>query len=98
MTCPTTLRLRHPRALSVPNSLIRRPTADIVRRLATAKAAISAATDSHVPRRLARLEALASEPLTCAARSSAVVTVALGSAFWISDLTAAMAEALEALT
>ncbi len=82
----------------MPNSLIRLPTAEMVRRLATANAAISAEAESHVPRFPDRFEALASEPLTCEARSSAVVTVALGSTFWISALILAMAEALVALT
>ena len=98
ITCPTTRRLRHPSALSVPNSRIRRPTADKVRRLATAKATTSATIESHAPRWPARLEALDSDPVTCDARSFAVVTVAFGSACLISDLTAEMFDALSALT
>ena len=55
-----------------------------------------AATASHVPSRSASFEALESEPLTCSARSSAVVTVALGITVLISSLTAAMFSALSA--
>jgi len=64
MTCPTILRLRHPSALSVPNSRTRRETDETVTRLATRKAAVSAATASHVPSWSASFAALASEPVT----------------------------------
>ena len=82
----------------MPNSRTRRETADTVSRLATAKAAISAATASQVPRRSASVEALDSEPLTWLARSSEVVTVALGRISLISALTVAMSFALAACT
>ena len=91
-------RLLQPSALSVPNSRTRRDTADTVSRLATRKAATSAATASHVPRRSARLEALDSDPLTCSARSSEVVTVALGMTVLISFLTCEIWSALVART
>ena len=53
---------------------------------------------SHLPRRSASVEALASEPLTWLARSEDVVTVALGMSCLISALTAAMSLALSAFT
>src|SRR6202034_1318962 len=91
-------RLRQPRALSVPNSRTRRDTADTVSRLARPNAAASTATASHLPRLLARLEALDSDPVTSLARSLDVVTVAVGSAFEISADAALISEALAADT
>ena len=84
MICRRIRPLRQPIALSVPNSRTRRVTADIVSRLARPNAAASTATASHLPRLLARLEALDSEPVTSLARSLEVVTVALGRAAEIS--------------
>ena len=98
MTWPMTRRLRQPRAFSVPNSLTRRDTAAIVSRLATANAATSTAIASHLPRLLARLEALAREPVTWLARSPEVVTVAVGSWLLIDCCTALMSAALAAAT
>ena len=80
MTWPTMRRLRQPIAFSVPNSRTRRETADRVSRLASRNAAISTAMASHLPRLLARLEALDSEPVTSLARSAEVVTVSEGRA------------------
>src|SRR5215467_10659497 len=77
-TWPTIRLLRQPSALSVPNSRTRRDTADIVSRLASRKAAARTATASHLPRLRARLEALASDPVTSLARSLEVVTLAVG--------------------
>ena len=77
-TWPTIRLLRQPSALSVPNSRTRRDTAEMVSRLASMKAAARTAIASHLPRLRARLEALASEPVTSLARSLEVVTVALG--------------------
>jgi hypothetical protein len=68
-----------------------------VSRLATAKAAMSAAIPSQVPRFFDRFAALDSDPVTCDARSSAVVTVAFARTYWISALTPALFEALVAL-
>ena len=61
-------RVRQPSALSVPNSRTRRATAAIVSRLATANAAISTRIDSHLPRSLASLAVLDSDPVTSLAR------------------------------
>ena len=91
-------RLFQPSAFSVPNSRTRRETPETVSRLATANAATSAATASHVPRRSASVDALESDPLTWLARSSDVVTVALGISCSISLLTAVMFSALSACT
>ena len=77
-TCPTMRRLRQPSALRVPNSRTRRETADTVSRLATRKAATRAARPATCRAGRRGSEALESEPLTWSARSSAVVTVALG--------------------
>ena len=98
MTWPITRLLRQPSALRVPNSRIRRATAAIVSRLAIRNATMSTAIASHFPRLLARLEVLASEPVTCLARSLDVVTVALGSAVEISFDTVVMSDALAAAT
>ena len=67
---------RQPSAFSVPNSRTRRDTAAIVSSTATANAAISTRTDSHLPRSLASFAALVSEPVTWLARLLGVVTVA----------------------
>ena len=83
-TWPMIRLLRQPSALRVPNSRTRRDTADMVSRLASRKAATRTAIASHLPRLLARLEALDSEPVTSLARSLEVVTVALGVACVIS--------------
>ncbi len=91
-------RLRQPSALSVPNSRTRRDPADTVSKLARPNAAASTATASHLPRLLARLEALDSEPVTSLARSLEVVTVALGRAPEISLDTELMSAALAADT
>src|SRR6266568_6752517 len=88
------LRLCQPIALRVPNSRTRRETATIVRMLASPNAAASTATASQVPRLLARVEALASDPVTSLARLLEVVTVAVGRAREISAETAPMSEAL----
>jgi hypothetical protein len=85
-------------AFSVPNSRTRRETAASVSRLASRNAAISTAMASHLPRLLARLDALASEPVTSLARSLEVATVSEGSALEISLETAGMAEELLAAT
>jgi hypothetical protein len=52
----------------------------------------------NLPRLLARLDALASEPVTSLARSLDVVTVSEGRACLISDWTTGMAEELLAAT
>ena len=91
-------RLLQPMALSVPNSRTRRETADMVRMLARTNAAASTATASHLPRLLARLDALDSDPVTWLARSLEVVTVALGRAGEISLETALMSAELAADT
>src|SRR5580693_29401 len=98
MICRMIRRLRHPMALSVPNSRTRRETAEMVRMLAIKKAAAMTATASHLPRLLARLDALESEPVTWLARSLEVVTVALGSEAEISFETAEMSAELAADT
>ena len=82
----------------MPNSRTRRDTADMVSKLASRNAAISTATASHLPRLLARLEALDSEPVTSLARELEVVTVALGSSEEISLETPPMFAALVAET
>ena len=97
-TWATIRRLRQPSALSVPNSRARRDTAAIVSRLATANAAISTRTDSHLPRSLASLAELDTDPVTWLARLEAVVTVAPGSSLEISFWTAGMSAALAAVT
>ena len=91
-------RLFQPIAFSVPNSRTRRDTAAIVSRLASRNAATRTASASHLPRLLARLEALDSEPVTSLARSLEVVTVSPGSALEISLWTRAMADELLAAT
>ena len=78
-TWPTIRRLRQPSALSVPNSGTRRDTAAMVSRLATANAAISTSTASHLPSTPASLAALAADPVISLARSAELVTVACGS-------------------
>ena len=98
ITWATTRWLFQPSALSVPNSRTRRETAAIISRAARLNAAISTATASHLPRLLARLPALDSEPLTSLARLLEVVTVALGSSDEIPDETLLMFEALSAAT
>ena len=97
-TWPTIRLLRQPSALSVPNSRTRRDTADMVSRLASRKAAASTAIASHLPRLRARLEALASDPVTSLARSLEVVTVALGATCVISLDTVEIMVALLAAT
>ncbi len=62
----------------------------MVSRLASRNAAISTAIASHLPRLLARLDALASDPVTSLARLAEVVTVAPGSMPLISLATALM--------
>src|SRR5216683_401529 len=96
ITWATTRRLRQPRALSVPNSRTRRDTAAMVSRLASRKAAMSTATASHLPRLLARLAVLASDPETSLARSLDVVTVADGSSLLIACCTLLICAALVA--
>ena len=98
MTWPTMRRLFQPSAFSVPNSRTRRETAASVSRLASRNAAMRTAIASHLPRLLARLEALDSEPVTSLARSLEVVTVSDGSARAISLETVPMAEELLAAT
>ncbi len=98
ITWPITRRLRQPRALSVPNSRTRRVTAAMVSRLASRNAATSTAIASHLPRLLARLDALARDPVTSLARSADVVTVAPGTALRISLCTVAMSAELAAAT
>jgi hypothetical protein len=90
--------LRQPSAFSVPNSGTRRATAAMVSRLATANAAISTSTASHLPRAPASLAALAADPVISLARSLELVTVAFGSRCWISLRTAPMSAALAAVT
>ena len=90
--------LVQPIALSVPNSRTRRVTALMVRMLARPKAATSTATASHLPRLLASVDALDSDPVTSLARSLDVVTVAAGRAVAISLDTAEMSAALVADT
>ena len=70
----------------------------MVSRLATANAAISTRTDSHLPSSLASLAALDRDPVTWLARLEAVVTVAPGSSLEISFCTAGMSAALAAVT
>src|SRR5580693_1845187 len=91
-------RLPQPIALRVPNSRTRRVTADTVRMLASPNAAASTATASHLPRLLARVDALDSDPVTSLARLLEVVTVAVGKAREISLETALMSAALAADT
>src|SRR5262249_5699811 len=98
ITWETLRRPRQPSALSVPNSRTRRDTAAIVSRLATANAAISTRTDSHLPRSLASLAVLDREPVTWLARLGAVVTVAPGGSLVLARRTAGMAAALFADT
>ena len=97
-TWPTIRRLRQPSALSVPNSGTRRATAAMVSRLATANAAISTSTASHLPSAPASLAALAADPVISLARSEELVTVACGSSCAISFCTAPMSAALAAAT
>ena len=68
-----------PIAFSVPNSRTRRDTAAIVNRLAGRNAAMTTASARRLPRLLARLEALDSEPVTSLARSLEVVAVSRAS-------------------
>ena len=89
---------RQPSALSVPNSRTRRATAAIVSRLATANAAISTRIDSHLPRSLASLAALVTDPVTWFARLEAVVTVSLGQELLDLGLHRGMSAALAAVT
>src|SRR5579875_173402 len=98
MTWAMILRPRQPSAFSVPNSRTRRETAAIVSSTATANAAISTRTDSHLPRSSASFAAEVTEPLTSFARLLGVVTVADGSSLAISLLTAGMSAALAAVT
>jgi hypothetical protein len=98
MTWPTIRRLRQPRAFSVPNSRTRRVTAAIVSRLASRNAATSTATDSHLPRLVARPDALESDPFTWPARSFWSVMVAFGRALAISCWTAGISAAVAAGT
>src|SRR5580704_19157778 len=79
ITWPTTRRDFQPSALSVPNSRTRRDTADMVSKLASRNAAMSTAIASHLPRLLARLDALDSDPVSWLARSLEFVIVAFGS-------------------
>ena len=91
-------RPRQPSAFSVPNSRTRRDTASIVSSTATANAAISTRTDSHLPRSLASFAADDTEPVTSLARLLGVVIVAPGSTLAISLCTAEMSAALAAVT
>ena len=70
----------------------------MVRMLARKNAAASTAMASHLPRLLASVEALDSDPVTWLARSLDVVTVAAGMDWEISLDTAAMSVALDAET
>src|SRR5580704_15042014 len=74
-TWPTTRRDRQPSGFSVPNSRMRRDTADMVSRLASRNAAMRTAIASHLPRLLASDAALDSEPVTSLARLFSSVTV-----------------------
>ena len=98
MTWPTMRRLRQPIALRVPNSRTRRVTEAMVSSTASTKAASSTSAESQVPSVLARVEAVLSEPETLLARSEAVVTVADGSSFSISDWTVEIADESVAVT
>lgn len=69
--------------LSVPNSRTRRDTPATVSKLAIKNAAASTPMDSHRPRSLARLDAVASEPVIAPAIPAEVVTVAVGSSLEI---------------
>ena len=80
-TWPTTRRDRQPSAFSVPNSRMRRETADRVSRLASRNAAMRTAIASHLPRLLTSEAALESEPVTSLARLSSSVTVEPGTVF-----------------
>src|SRR3979409_1661108 len=91
-------RLRQPIALRVPNSRTRRETAATVRMTAGPNAGATPATASHLPRLLARVEALDSDPVTSLARLAEVVTVAVGRAREISLETALISAALAADT
>ncbi len=70
----------------------------MVSRLASRNAAISTAIASHLPRLLARLDALDSDPVTSLARLLEVVTVAFGRIAEISVPTPLMFDALSAAT
>ena len=78
ITWKTTRRLFQPSALSVPNSRIRRDTADMVSRMASRNAAMRTAIASHLPRLLASDAALEMEPVTWLAKVSWSVTVDAG--------------------
>jgi hypothetical protein len=94
-----TIRLPgQPIAFRVPNSRTRRDTAAIVRITATAKAAISTMTESHLPRSLASLAVELSDPVISLARLLGVVIVADGKSLAISCCTDPMSDALSALT
>src|ERR1700704_1996518 len=90
MTWRVTRPLVQPRAFRVPNSRVRRLTAEEVSSAATRKAAIRTAMDSHLPTLVARLEAVESEPETVEARSEEGGTVVPGLFFWMFFLTAAI--------
>jgi hypothetical protein len=96
MTWAMMRRVRQPSALRVPNSAVRRDTAAIVSRLATANAAISTSTASHRPRSLASLAALVTDPATRAARLLALSTVVPGSSRVTSRVTSGTSAALAA--
>jgi len=61
-------------------------------------ATASAATDSHVPRLVASLDTLDSEPETSLARVAEVETVEPGIAVWIEEASDDTSDALVALT
>ena len=98
MTWAMIHRPRQPSALSVPNSRTRRATAAMVSSTATANAAMSTRTDSHLTRSSVSRAAAVTEPLTWLARLLGVVTVALGRTLAISLPTAPMAVPLAAVT
>ena len=98
ITWKTTRRLFQPSALSVPNSRIRRDTADMVSRLASRNAAIRTAIASHLPRLLASDDALEMEPVTWLARVSWSVMVTPGTDLVIAFATEVMSLPLVAAT
>jgi hypothetical protein len=98
MTWATIRRPRQPSALSVPNSDTRRDTAAIVSSTATAKAATSTRTDSHLPRSSASFAVDVSDPVTSLARLLGDVTSASGRALATGACSAGMSAALAAVT
>src|SRR5215218_8058543 len=97
-TWPTTRPFDQPIAFNVPNSRVRRVTPCTVKRIAMRNAATSTASESQRPRFAMRLDAVASDPETDAARSACVDTVASGSAASRSACTASIWSADSACT